>query len=192
MNIIIASNNKNKIKEFKQILEPLQYNVLSQSEAGINLEVEENGTTFEQNAQLKADAIYKLKHTSVISDDGGLEVDYLNGEPGIYSARYKGLETAKQRNEYILNAMKNVPIEHRTARFICCICYIKENGEKIIVKGIIEGTIAEKECGNNDFGYDPIFIPNNEKRTFAQMSNDEKNKISHRCLAIEKLKKYFN
>lgn len=189
MKIIIASNNKGKIKEFKKILEPLGYNVLSQGEAGVNIEVEETGTTFEENAKLKARAIYNLKHTPVLADDSGVVVDYLNGEPGIYSARYMGLQTDEERRRCVLSKMKDAPKEDRTARYVCCICYIDENGKENIVNGIWEGYIAEKEIGENGFGYDSIFIPNGSDKTIAQMLPEEKNSISHRAIAIQKLRK---
>lgn len=192
MNIIIASNNKGKIKEFKKILEPLGYNVFSQSEAGINIEVEETGTTFEENAKLKARAIYNLKHTAVLADDSGIVVDYLNGEPGIYSARYMGLQTDEERRRCVLYKMKDAKKEDRTARYVCCICYIEENGKENIVNGVWEGIVADKEYGENGFGYDPIFMPNGSDKTVAQMLPEEKNTISHRAMAIQKLKELLS
>lgn len=192
MNIIIASNNKGKIKEFKKILEPLGYNVFSQSEAGVNIEVEETGTTFEENAKLKARAIYNLKHTAVLADDSGIVVDYLNGEPGIYSARYMGLQTDEERRRCVLYKMKDAKKEDRTARYVCCICYIEENGKENIVNGIWEGIVADKEYGENGFGYDPIFMPNGSDKTVAQMLPEEKNTISHRAMAIRKLKELLS
>lgn len=192
MNIIIASNNKGKIKEFKKILEPLGHNVFSQSEAGVNIEVEETGTTFEENAKLKARAIYNLKHTAVLADDSGIVVDYLNGEPGIYSARYMGLQTDEERRRCVLYKMKDAKKEDRTARYVCCICYIEENGKENIVNGIWEGIVADKEYGENGFGYDPIFIPNGSDKTVAQMLPEEKNTISHRAMAIQKLKELLS
>ncbi len=192
MNIIIASNNKGKIKEFKKILEPLGYNVFSQSEAGVNIEVEETGTTFEENAKLKARAIYNLKHTAVLADDSGIVVDYLNGEPGIYSARYMGLQTDEERRRCVLYKMKDAKKEDRTARYVCCICYIEENGKENIVNGIWEGIVADKEYGENGFGYDPIFMPNGSDKTVAQMLPEEKNTISHRAMAIQKLKELLS
>lgn len=192
MNIIIASNNKEKIKEFKKILEPLGYNVFSQSEAGVNIEVEETGTTFEENAKLKARAIYNLKHTAVLADDSGIVVDYLNGEPGIYSARYMGLQTDEERRRCVLYKMKDAKKEDRTARYVCCICYIEENGKENIVNGIWEGIVADKEYGENGFGYDPIFMPNGSDKTVAQMLPEEKNTISHRAMAIQKLKELLS
>lgn len=192
MNIIIASNNKGKIKEFKKILEPLGYNVFSQSETGVNIEVEETGTTFEGNAKLKARAIYNLKHTAVLADDSGIVVDYLNGEPGIYSARYMGLQTDEERRRCVLYKMKDAKKEDRTARYVCCICYIEENGKENIVNGIWEGIVADKEYGENGFGYDPIFMPNGSDKTVAQMLPEEKNTISHRAMAIQKLKELLS
>lgn len=192
MNIIIASNNKGKIKEFKKILEPLGYNVFSQSETGVNIEVEETGTTFEENAKLKARAIYNLKHTAVLADDSGIVVDYLNGEPGIYSARYMGLQTDEERRRCVLYKMKDAKKEDRTARYVCCICYIEENGKENIVNGIWEGIVADKEYGENGFGYDPIFMPNGSDKTVAQMLPEEKNTISHRAMAIRKLKELLS
>ncbi len=192
MNIIIASNNKGKIKEFKKILEPLGYNVFSQSEAGVNIEVEETGTTFEENAKLKARAIYNLMHTAVLADDSGIVVDYLNGEPGIYSARYMGLQTDEERRRCVLYKMKDAKKEDRTARYVCCICYIEENGKENIVNGIWEGIVADKEYGENGFGYDPIFMPNGSDKTVAQMLPEEKNTISHRAMAIQKLKELLS
>lgn len=192
MNIIIASNNKGKINEFKKILEPLGYNVFSQSEAGVNIEVEETGTTFEENAKLKARAIYNLKHTAVLADDSGIVVDYLNGEPGIYSARYMGLQTDEERRRCVLYKMKDAKKEDRTARYVCCICYIEENGKENIVNGIWEGIVADKEYGENGFGYDPIFMPNGSDKTVAQMLPEEKNTISHRAMAIQKLKELLS
>ena len=188
MNIIIASNNKGKIKEFKKILEPMGYNVISQSEAGINIEVEETGTTFKENAELKADAIYKLKNTAVLADDSGLEIEFLNGEPGIYSARYMGATSDGERRKIILKKLDGVPDEKRGARFVCCICYIDANGNKKFAEGYWTGRIAKEEKGENGFGYDSIFIPDGEKNTSAEMSEEEKNSKSHRANALKILK----
>lgn len=189
MNIIIASNNQGKIREFKKMLEPMGYTVLSQSEAGIDIEVEETGTTFKENATLKAEAIYNLKHTAVLADDSGLEVEFLNGEPGIYSARYMGLDSDEARRNCILEKLQGVEENNRIARFICCICYIDENGNKQYAEGYWNGKIAKEAKGNNGFGYDPIFIPDGENITSAEMMPEEKNSKSHRALALKKLKK---
>ena len=187
--LIIASNNKGKIREYKELLEPLGFNVMSQSEANINLEVEETGETFEENAELKANAIYEFTHKYVLSDDSGLEIKALNNEPGVYSARYKGIETAEERNKYVLNKLKGV--KDREARFICVICFIDENGNKEIFKGIWPGIINDEISGNNGFGYDPIFIGENQKVTTANLSEEEKNKISHRGRATKMLLEFL-
>lgn len=188
MNIIIASNNKGKIKEFKHILEPLGYKVKSQEEAGINIEVEETGKTFKENATLKAEAIYNITHTPVLADDSGTEIDALNGEPGIYSARYMGLEKDEQRRNAILKKLEGIEENKRTARYVCCICYIDENGNKKYAEGYWNGKIAETAKGENGFGYAPIFVPDGENRTCGELSFDEKNKISHRARALKKLR----
>ncbi len=185
MKIIIASNNSGKIKEFKKILEPKGYDVVSQNEAGINMEVEETGTTFKENSTLKAEAIYNLTHTAVLADDSGLEVEYLNGEPGIYSARYMGLDTDEARRNCILEKLKGVEESKRKARFVCCICYIDENGNKQYAQGYWNGKIAQEPNGQNGFGYDPIFIPDGEQRTSAEMLPEEKNSKSHRANALK-------
>ncbi|MCI7767375.1 MAG: RdgB/HAM1 family non-canonical purine NTP pyrophosphatase [Oscillospiraceae bacterium] len=181
MKIILASNNKNKLREFREILEPAGFEVISQSEAGADIEVEETGTTFEENAYLKAKAIYEMMKLPVIADDSGLEVDALNGAPGIYSARYA--EEGK-RCARVLSELEGVPDEKRTARFICCICYIDETGGKHIVKGACEGKIGYEKRGTNGFGYDPIFMFGD--KSFAEISAEEKNSVSHRSVALKK------
>ena len=185
MKIILASNNRHKLDEISNILKPLGYDVISQSEAGINIEVDETGSTFEENAVLKAEAIYKLKGTAVISDDSGLEVDYLNGAPGVFSHRYAGDNaTDKERCEKLLSELYGVEKEKRTARFVCVICYIDSNGIKTITRGTCEGFIGEKPEGENGFGYDPVFIYGG--RSFARMDSEEKNAVSHRSDALRK------
>ena len=187
MDIIIASNNPGKIREFKKILEPLGYNVVSQKEVGINIEVEETGTTFRENSELKARAIYELTHKRVLSDDSGIEVDYLNGAPGIYSARYMDLGSDKERTNYVLKQLEGVEESKRTARFVCCICFIDENGKEQFAEGYWNGKLATEVKGENGFGYDPIFIPEGETRTSAEMLPEEKNAVSHRAQALKKL-----
>ena len=155
----------------------------------INLEVEETGTTFKENATLKAEAIYKLKNTPVLADDSGIEVEFLNMEPGIYSARYMGLDSDEARRNCILEKMQGVEENKRKARFVCCICYIDENGNKKYAEGYWNGKIAEEARGENGFGYDPIFIPDGENITSAEMLPDDKNQKSHRALALKKLEK---
>lgn len=190
MDLIIASNNKGKIREFKNILEPMGFDIYSQCEKNINIEVEETGTTFEENASLKAQAIYDKTHSHVISDDSGLEVDALNNQPGIYSARYNGLNTDEERRRAILKEMNG--ISNRKARFICCICYIDEKGEKHLFKAIWNGEISLHEEGNNGFGYDPIFIPEDSKgKTTSSLPDEFKETYSHRAKAIKMLVEYL-
>lgn len=183
MKLILATNNKGKVKEYKEIFSPLGYEVLSQGEAGINIDVEETGTGFAENAYLKAKAIYDITNSYVLADDSGLEVSALDGRPGIYSARYA---PEGKRCEKILDEMKNVPDDKRQARFVCSICLICADSKKITAEGYCEGKIGYKKRGNNGFGYDPIFIYDDNK-TLAQMTDDEKNAVSHRGKAVEKL-----
>lgn len=189
--VILASNNENKLKEIKTKLNPFGIEVVSQKEAGFDIDVEETGTTFSENAILKAEAIYKMANKPVISDDSGLEIDALNGEPGIYSARYAGENaTDADKINKVLNLMKDVTDENkRTARFKCAICYIDNNGEKHIFEQSCEGVIATETHGDNGFGYDPIFMVG--EKSFAELSSDEKNLISHRGKAVKELVEYL-
>ena len=190
MDLIIASNNKGKISEFKNILKEFGYNIFSQSEKNIDIEVEETGTTFEENAILKAQAIFEKTHNCVLADDSGLEVESLNNEPGIYSARYKGLKTDEERRQAILKELEGK--NNRKARFICCICYIDESGEKHLFKAIWNGTISLKEEGSNGFGYDPIFISEDSNgKTTASMPIEFKETHSHRAKAVKMLLEYL-
>lgn len=190
--IILASNNINKLKELKEKLKPFKINVISQKEAGYDIEIEETGTTFTENAVLKADSIYKISNLPVVADDSGLEIDALDGKPGVYSHRFAGENaTDNERIDKVLNLMKNVPEEKRTARFKTVLCYINDNGEKHIFEGKAEGKIGFEPRGNNGFGYDPIFIYNG-KNTFAELTQEEKNKISHRGKATEQFIKFLN
>lgn len=189
--IVLASNNKNKLQEFKNKLKKFNINVISQKEAGFDIEVEETGTTFTENAKLKAEAIYKLSKKSVISDDSGLEIDYLNGAPGVFSHRFAGANaTDKEKNSKVLNLMENVQDNNRTARFKCSICYIDDKGIEHIFEGCCEGKIAREELGNNNFGYDPIFLYGD--RTFAQMTQEEKSEVSHRGVAMKKFMEFID
>lgn len=185
MKLIIASNNKGKIAEFRQMLGPLGYEVISQSEAGIDIEAEETGTTFAENAAIKARAIYEITHTAVLADDSGLAVDILGGEPGVYSARYGGIPDSEGRNALLLKKLEGVAEERRTARFIAALHFIKENGEEISVQGECEGMIGFEPQGDGGFGYDPIFIYGD--RTFAQHTQEFKNSVSHRGRALKLL-----
>lgn len=185
MKVILASNNKNKLKEITNILSPFGYEVISQSEAGIDIDVEETGSTFEENAHLKAMEVHRLTGAAVISDDSGLEVDFLNGAPGVYSHRYAG-ENADdaQRCAKILSELSDVPFDKRTARFVCVICFIDENGNEKIIRGTCEGYIGTEPKGENGFGYDPIFMYG--EKSFAQIDSSEKNSVSHRADALRK------
>ena len=185
MKLIIASNNEGKIKEYKEILELFGYDVISQKEAGIDIEIPETGTSYRENALLKAEGIYKLTKTAVLSDDSGLSIDFLNGGPGLYSARFKSELSQKEKNQYIIDEMKDT--DNRKAKFVCSICFIFENGEKIEVQGICNGKISRKIEGERGFGYDPIFIPDGYDKTFSDIGQEEKNKISHRAIAIKEL-----
>ena len=188
--VIVASNNKNKIREIKAKLVDMDIEVVSQREAGFDIEVDETGTTFEENSMLKAKAIYELAKAPVIADDGGLEVDFLNGGPGVYSARFCGPDaTDKDKYMKILELMKDVHGKERSARFRCIITYIDENGEAHQFEGVCNGQISKEPMGDNDFGYDPIFLYGD--KSFAQISEDEKNKISHRGRAIDKWVDYL-
>ena len=187
MKLILASNNKNKLREVREILSPMGYEVISQSEAGADIEAEENGTTFEENAEIKARAIYDIYKCPVIADDSGLSVDALNGAPGIYSARYA--EEGK-RCLKILSEMENVPDEKRGARFVCAICYVDEKGVSHIFRGECEGKIGYEKRGTNGFGYDPIFMVG--EKSFAEISPEEKNSMSHRSRALAMLEEYLS
>ena len=182
--IILASNNKGKIREISEILTPLGFEVISMKQAGIDIDIEENGTTFKENAAIKARTIFELTKTAVIADDSGLAVEYLNGAPGVYSHRYCG-ENAddEEKNRKLLGELKDVPDEKRNASFICSVCYIESDGTEHFVQGECKGKIGYEPKGENGFGYDPIFMYGD--RSFAEISAEEKNKISHRALALK-------
>lgn len=191
--IIFATGNENKMIEIKQILGDLGWEILSMKEAGISVDIVEDGTTFEENALIKAEAVAKCCDDIVLADDSGLEIDYLNKEPGIYSARYAGEDTSYEiKNQMLLDRLAGVPKEQRTARFVCAIAAAIPGQEPIVVRGTIEGYIGDKPAGKNGFGYDPIFyVPDLECST-AELSMEDKNARSHRGNALramrEKLK----
>jgi len=197
MKLIIASNNKDKLREFNELLGNMGVELISQREAGCNFEVDETGTTFEENAYLKAHAVTEATGCAAISDDSGIAVDALGGAPGVYSARYGyGHEASdEQRNEYMLEQMKDITdMKERTARYVCCICCTFPNGDVIRSRGECEGEILFAPVGNGGFGYDPLFKPAGMDRTMAEITAAEKHAISHRGKAlrefVEKFKEY--
>lgn len=184
--LVMATNNANKLREAREILQPLGIEVLSQQEAGVNCDPDENGSTFAENAMIKAKAVYEACGLPVIADDSGLCVDALGGGPGVHSARYapKGQECAK-----LLSALENIPENERTARFVCNIVLITDKGS-VVFEGKCEGSIGFEQSGSNGFGYDPVFMVG--ARTMAELSADEKNSISHRGAALRELCSYLN
>lgn len=187
--IIFATSNEGKMKEVRAILEDLGMEVLSMKEAGIHVDVVEDGTTFEENAVIKATGIQKVCGEIVLADDSGLEVDYLNKEPGIYSARYMGEDTSyKIKNQNIIDRLDGVEDEKRSARFVCAIAAAFPDGTIEVTRGTIEGRIGYEESGENGFGYDPIFYVPEYECTTAQLSPEQKNKVSHRGKALREMK----
>lgn len=189
MTFILASNNKNKLAELRRILLPLGLNVISAKEATAGeLEVEETGETFEENARLKALAFVEETGLAAIGDDSGLVVDALDGAPGIYSARYAGEGASNDaRIAKLLDNLQGVPEEKRTAKFVSAICCVFPDGREVTVRGECHGRIGFAPMGENGFGYDPLFISESGK-TFAQLTSAEKDKISHRGNALRKLR----
>lgn len=195
MKIIFATGNSNKMKEIRMILQDLGMEILSMKEAGISVDIVENGATFEENALIKASAIaeipeVKTMNAIVLADDSGLEIDYLNKEPGIRSARYAGTDTSYLiKNNLLLSRMKGVPDEERTARFVCAIAAVFPNGEKEVVRGTMEGRVAYEITGANGFGYDPIFYLPEFGCTSAELSPEKKNELSHRGKGLRMMRK---
>ena len=187
--IIAASRNADKIREIEAITKRFGMDVISRDDAGLpEEEVEETGETFEENSYIKAKAIWDMTHMTTIADDSGLEVEYLGGEPGIYSARYAGDECDyNKNNEKLLTVLEGVPFSERRARFVTVITMIFEDGETLVARGECHGHIIEEQMGEGGFGYDPVFMPDGYQETFAQLGRDVKNKIGHRAKALEKL-----
>ena len=193
--IIFATGNMGKMREIRDILRNIDADILSMKEAGIETDIVEDGTTFEENAVIKAKAVAalltehdggKYRNAIVLADDSGLEIDYLNKEPGIYSARYMGEDTPYSvKNQNLLKRLAGVPTEKRSARFVCAIAAVIPDGDVITTLGAIEGRIGDRAEGNNGFGYDPIFYVPKFGCTTAQLSEEEKNRISHRGRALE-------
>lgn len=187
--MIFATGNENKMVEIREILGDLPLEILSMKQAGIRADIEENGTSFEENALIKAREVCRLAGEMVLADDSGLEIDYLNGEPGIYSARYMGENTSyRVKNKNLMERLEGVPDEKRTARFVCAIAAVFPDGKELVVRGTVEGIIGYEERGENGFGYDPIFYLPKRGLTTAELPPEEKNSISHRGNALRKMK----
>lgn len=185
--IILASNNKDKVKEVKEILKG--YDIISMKEAGIDVDIEENGTTFEENALIKARAIMKLTGQITMADDSGLEIDYLNKAPGVYSARFMGHDTSYDiKNKALIQKLEGVKGSDRSGRFVCAIAVCFPDGREIVKRGTMEGLIAEEIKGDNGFGYDPIVYFPEYGKTSGELAPEEKNKISHRGKALALIK----
>ena len=186
--LVAATKNKGKISEIKKVLSDLSFEVVSMGDIGVDIDVEEDGTTFEENSMKKAQEICKISKKIVIADDSGLEVDFLDGAPGIYSARFGGPEaTDSDKNHKLLDMLKAVPFEKRTARFVCAIAVAFPDGKAFVVRDTCEGFIDFECKGSNGFGYDPIFYLSQYDKTIAQLDTDIKNKISHRAKALNKM-----
>lgn len=189
MRIIFATGNEGKMREIRMIMADLGLEILSMKEAGLFSDVDENGTTFEENAVIKAKAIAALCNDIVLADDSGLEVDALNKEPGVYSARYMGEETSYRiKNANIIERLAGVPEEERTARFVCAIAAVLPDGKVLECKAAMEGRIGYEERGENGFGYDPIFMLPEYGKSTAEISSEKKNELSHRGKALRMMK----
>ena len=187
--ILFATGNQGKMKEVREILADLGVEVISMREAGVSAEIVEDGETFEENAVIKARTIMELTGEVTLADDSGLEIDALGGEPGVYSARYMGEDTSYHiKNNDLIRRLSQVPRQQRTARFVCSIAAAFPDGEIITTDGVIEGLIGYEEAGENGFGYDPIFVVPQLGCTTAQLSDEQKNEISHRGKALRKMK----
>lgn len=189
MRIIFATGNEGKMREIRMILADLGLEILSMKEAGLTADIEENGTTFEENAVIKAKGIAALCQDIVLADDSGLEIDALNKEPGVYSARYMGENTSYHiKNRNLIERLEGVPEEQRTARFVCAIAAALPDGRVLETKAVMEGRIGYEERGENGFGYDPIFMLPEYGKSTAELTPEEKNKLSHRGKALRFMK----
>jgi XTP/dITP diphosphohydrolase len=191
--IIFATGNEGKMKEVRAILADLGYEILSLKDIGYDKEIIEDGKTFEENALIKAKTIAKEVNEIVLADDSGLEVDYMDKQPGIYSARFLGEDTSYHiKNQYIIDKLKEAKPEERTARFVCAIACVFPNGKALTTRGTIEGYIGYEERGENGFGYDPIFMVPEFNCSTAELDLEQKNRISHRGKALEAMKKLIS
>ena len=184
MKLILASKNPGKLRELQEILGSLHVEVLMESQVGLDLDVEETGTTFEENSFLKADAVMKASGMPAIADDSGLMVDALDGAPGVYSARYGNLHNNAERTAYLLKNLESVPDEQRTAKFVSVITACFPDGRVIQARGECPGVITRAPRGSGGFGYDPVFLVPELGATFSELSSEEKNRISHRGKAL--------
>ncbi len=187
--IIFATGNEGKMREIRMILADLDLDILSMKEAGADLDIVENGTTFAENAEIKARAVWKCTGDIVLADDSGLVVDYLGGEPGVYSARYMGEDTSYEiKNQAIIDRLEGAREQERTARFVSAIAAVLPDGTVIHTEGTVEGVIAHESAGTGGFGYDPIFYLPEYGKTSAEIPIEKKNEISHRGKALEAMK----
>lgn len=192
--IVAASRNKHKIEEIEAITKKFGMSIISRDDAGVpKIEIEEDGETFEENSYKKAYEIMKMCGKTTIADDSGLMVDYLDGAPGVYSARFAGEDgNDAKNNEKLLTLLKDVPHEERTAKFVSVITMVYPNGESVVARGECHGHIINAPAGDNGFGYDPLFVPDGFQKTFAELSPEEKNEISHRAKALVVLEELLN
>ncbi|HIR92574.1 MAG TPA: XTP/dITP diphosphatase [Candidatus Egerieimonas intestinavium] len=187
--LVFATGNQGKMKEIREILADMALEILSMKEAGVNLDIQEDGTTFEENAVIKAKAVQEATGELTLADDSGLEIDYLNGEPGVYSARYLGEDTSYRiKNANLIQRLEGVPMEQRTARFVCVIAAAFPDGRVETARATIEGVIGYEERGENGFGYDPIFYVPEFHCSTAELSPEQKNAVSHRGKALRQMK----
>ena len=187
--LIFATGNAGKMKEIRMIMEGTGFEVLSMKEAGVSMDIEENGETYEENALIKARAVAAETGELVLADDSGLEIDYLGKEPGVQSARYMGEDTSYRiKNANLIQRLEGVPEEERTARFVCAIAAVLPDGREFTTRATIEGFIGYEEKGSNGFGYDPIFYVPQFGKTTAELTEEEKNRVSHRGKALELMK----
>ena len=192
MKVVVATKNENKAREISEIFQDMDIEILTLNDLNIDLDIEEDGQTFEENALKKAEAVAQICNEVTLADDSGLEVDVLGGAPGVYSARFAGEgATDKDRNIKLLKELEGVPEEKRTARFVCAAALKFPKGRHIIVRGVCEGRIGFKPVGSNGFGYDPLFYIPEYKMTMGEMAEHLKNRISHRARALKELKKIF-
>lgn len=191
--IIIATKNKGKVKDFELLFNKYDITVKSLLDLSTDIEdIEETGTTFEENAAIKAETICQMLNIPVIADDSGIEIDALNGAPGVYSARYAGTDKDDEaNNQKVLAQLKDIPSSNRTARFVCVLAIAVPTKATVFKRGECEGTIGLEPLGENGFGYDPLFYPLGYDKTMAQMTPEEKNKISHRKKALVQLEDWL-